>query len=919
MNFAFVNERFANLPVPGSSIFFHPGNARCECRPFQPSDVQHKMMEVVSSKQFVRAYFFLEEPTDILQNPEFQLRAALRDHFSLNLNLFQANTIKETVKGKTKRYNLWLSEDCFFTSLAHLRILVEALQLYCPIVQPQFYKEHLAVPVEHPNYDREHQINLTPVWPHDEQYLFLDTYLEWAPSVSDWRTLVKTRKWNRNYKPEVHPVLTEALVMLAESQNVTLPGEDAEEKALQFYLDLKVLPLFDTLKIEQYFPRAVVIYPDNKHFCSFSGHLPAGHNHNWYAVLYQNGLIDVGCGEKRETIKVDSVPIWLEVLSTIWPANEVIPVMNTFATYIESKPPLIALETLTRSDTHKPFDVEFVSPTALAKNFEAYPLYLKMNLLGHGQHPPKPEPEDSVINEKFKEKNKPVPQFQKTRRPKPKPRATSSEMECSVEDNNNNNDNNDNDNDEQGKKKNKNRKAPVRMPPVYHRVNLVEFWCRHTQKNRASKVVFQPGVEDSDCLNLFRPFENNLKPLPEDNKPVEEYAPLIRRHILEAWCNNDEGLNTYVLNWLAFMFQKPELIPGTCLMLRSPEGAGKSIILKALNKIVGRHYLQITDTGKLTGRFNSQLKDVFLLFADEAFFFGKKEDDGILKGMITEPYRTVEAKGENAFNIENHLHLIMASNNPQLVIAGERARRYVVLDVSDRFIGQTEYFKALGAEIEANGPAELYWHLMQRDISQFVPAEIPRTNGLLYQIIMSDYFRFYFYNMLKTKFLWLPDFMAGKSHPKAFAFNELAGINQGQHFFSSDELYRGLIACVKQDGKFKYKDGLSTFEGKLRSFWPREYLLDQNQQNRVFKLAPLSELRRSFAKQVLREDNFDWRQNIDLSASSHLSNPVHELASEGKRKRKRSTSLDSDSDYDSPQTSTSSSKSRNLPNLDDCD
>ncbi len=92
-------------------------------------------------------------------------------------------------------------------------------------------------------------------------------------------------------------------------------------------------------------------------------------------------------------------------------------------------------------------------------------------------------------------------------------------------------------------------------------------------------------------------------------------------------------------------------------------------------RILGPHFYAIHHTKKLTGNFNSHLKDVILAFADEAFWAGDKQAEGVLKAMITEPFVSIEHKGKDAIQIKNHINICIASNNDWVIPAGMEERR----------------------------------------------------------------------------------------------------------------------------------------------------------------------------------------------------------------------------------------------------
>ena len=73
--------------------------------------------------------------------------------------------------------------------------------------------------------------------------------------------------------------------------------------------------------------------------------------------------------------------------------------------------------------------------------------------------------------------------------------------------------------------------------------------------------------------------------------------------------------------------------------------------------------MRIDHPKHLVGNFNAHLRDAFFVFANEPFFAGDKQHEGVLKGLITEPKIIIEAKYQNAVTVANMTHILMASNS----------------------------------------------------------------------------------------------------------------------------------------------------------------------------------------------------------------------------------------------------------------
>ena len=98
----------------------------------------------------------------------------------------------------------------------------------------------------------------------------------------------------------------------------------------------------------------------------------------------------------------------------------------------------------------------------------------------------------------------------------------------------------------------------------------------------------------------------------------------------------------------------------------------------------------------------------------------------------------IEPKNVNAFEIDNCLHVIMASNNDWVVPASADERRYAVFDVSDARLGELDYFKKLNEELDGGGLAAMLHDLLGMDLGEWHPREdVPQTEALRRQKVLS--------------------------------------------------------------------------------------------------------------------------------------------------------------------------------------
>ena len=228
-------------------------------------------------------------------------------------------------------------------------------------------------------------------------------------------------------------------------------------------------------------------------------------------------------------------------------------------------------------------------------------------------------------------------------------------------------------------------------------------------------------------LNIWRGF--NVKAIPGS-------CSRFKYHLEFVICQGNREHYDYVLNWCAFAVQHPELAAEVALVFRGEKGCGKGIFFRTIVHLFGaqRHGMQITSSTHLVGHFNAHLRDLVVLFADEAFFAGDVKSEGVLKGLITEPHLTIEAKYHDAKNTPNRLHVMMATNKEWVVPATKDERRWFILDVPSTYVGDAAYFAAMQEQLDNGGYEALLYELQLRALRDFHPRRMPKSDALHDQI-----------------------------------------------------------------------------------------------------------------------------------------------------------------------------------------
>lgn len=255
-------------------------------------------------------------------------------------------------------------------------------------------------------------------------------------------------------------------------------------------------------------------------------------------------------------------------------------------------------------------------------------------------------------------------------------------------------------------------------------VPLGKYWLTHKERRQYDYLRFAPLEDIPNVYNLWRGF--SVEPKPTD-------CSLYLAHLEEVICNGCSKHYEYLISWMARAVQNPASQGEVAVVLRGGKGVGKGVTCKYFGRLFGRHYMQIANSSHLVGQFNSHLRDVVVLFADEAFYAGDKKHESVLKMLITEDTIPIEQKGIDVEISPNYVHLIMASNDPHVIRASGDERRYFLLDVSDKHRQEEQYFKKIIDQMENGGLEGLLYFLQSINLKNFNVRKVPQTQALVEQ------------------------------------------------------------------------------------------------------------------------------------------------------------------------------------------
>jgi hypothetical protein len=269
-------------------------------------------------------------------------------------------------------------------------------------------------------------------------------------------------------------------------------------------------------------------------------------------------------------------------------------------------------------------------------------------------------------------------------------------------------------------------------------ITLGQWWFEHPRRSGYRGVVFKPAKpavitrgDHGDYLNLWKGW---------GVVPRKGRWPLMRDHIEQILSAGDPKAADYNIKWIAWGYQHADEQAEAANVLRGPKGGGKSILWSTIRRTYGPHGIQINHAMHLTGGFNAHLKFCCFLYANEAFWAGDKQGEAVLKGLITEQAAMHTPKGIDSTSGVNCVKVAMDANAEWVVPASHDERRYAVSDIDPRYSRgnapeevRKQYFGALQQELREGGAEAMLYDLLQMDLGDWHPREVPMTRGLMRQ------------------------------------------------------------------------------------------------------------------------------------------------------------------------------------------
>lgn len=257
-------------------------------------------------------------------------------------------------------------------------------------------------------------------------------------------------------------------------------------------------------------------------------------------------------------------------------------------------------------------------------------------------------------------------------------------------------------------------------------ISVAKCWMEWGDRNQVEKIVYRPGQEriTDGCFNFWK----EMGCTPQED---ETYTALWEEWLTTAFPREEE--RHWVCCWLAAPLQELGLKLTTALVLVGTSGVGKGWLAALLRAIYGLSNSAITDLTALASRFNSDysMKQLLIVEESELPSWGSDALYTRLKDMITNEVMRMEAKGVNAYTVENRMNVMLQSNRNDLFKLDQFDRRMGVFEVGGANIANNEEFWApRWAGMDKGLPEAVYHWLLNYELGSFNPqGKAPQTRA----------------------------------------------------------------------------------------------------------------------------------------------------------------------------------------------
>ena len=216
---------------------------------------------------------------------------------------------------------------------------------------------------------------------------------------------------------------------------------------------------------------------------------------------------------------------------------------------------------------------------------------------------------------------------------------------------------------------------PKKRPTVSSEIVLLsKLWQEKSAlvTERTLKPVVCDSVSSTN-FNVWQQYEYRRHTVASACNFKDEWFVRVLLHIRYTWCDSSEQF-AFVIGWMAFLVQRPDVRSHVMLGVLGEQGTGKSAVFALLRKIIGKAHSLETNTGRtFAGRFTAETDEKVYTHVDDAMC--EESHSEVLKGLATGDDKRSERKGQDAGALPNYNTFSFANNSTLPLSSDARDRR----------------------------------------------------------------------------------------------------------------------------------------------------------------------------------------------------------------------------------------------------
>lgn len=241
------------------------------------------------------------------------------------------------------------------------------------------------------------------------------------------------------------------------------------------------------------------------------------------------------------------------------------------------------------------------------------------------------------------------------------------------------------------------------------------IWIKWPLRTRARRITYAPGQGRfyEDDYNTWKGW--GLEPKKGDTTPWKELIKFI-------FAGAEPEFVQWFLDWCAYPLQFPgtKMFSAVAVVGRMT-GTGKTLIGYTLGRIYGTNFTAI-NPDDLARDFNEWAVDKQFVLGDEVSSGDKRHENDKFKAMVTREKVRINIKNLPTYEVPDCVNYYFTSNHKDAFFLEDADRRFAIHEVEADEPLPLAFYKGYDRwKNSTEGPAALFYELMQRDLSEFNP------------------------------------------------------------------------------------------------------------------------------------------------------------------------------------------------------